>query len=792
VLKLEAPSKIQQIQILSHEYKIATKVEVFVATPNPGEDMSKTPFKRLGYLSFDSNERSNHQARELKSVHVNVPALFIRLVVHRCHVNKLNIYNQVGLVALNLIGEPIGRAPDLPPGGYLQLHPPVQREVPYYNQAAADVADLNLDIHVDTVTASKIRDLARAKDLAVANEDYDEAKRLKASIDRLKVVGQKIAQLEARKRAAVEKEDYDTAKLIKVDIDKLRSAGDAAAISSEQYVPRPNKNADDIFNRVLKGKGPPSASNVPLDDQPVRGMAAEPSMEEMAVQPDMDPGASSYQDDGAGPDSLQQEASYGGRVSQGGSYGMGNKHVAYDERPAQGRGRYTPENDSQADAGLGGARPNNSTVSDIPAPSGWPGDLPAPEPLAGATAKDAEALQELAGEYVARAFFSKNWQLRDAALTYLVGQLPSLVGQHNAFRTLVNTVKRAMKDKVANVYLGSLAAFSALIDACSAGTGGRDIQGACEACLPLLIEKLGDNNARIRDASKESIMFVAGLKDGGIRSATHVFVKPIKNQNAWRPVLGILALLQELVPLLGIGKQGDGFDLGEVMEFVGKAYNSPNADVRSTAVRVTKEVHDLVGPAIRKHMPKDINPKIKEQLDAVLGGDAMPAATVAAAAPPPARAARAPAAPKAAAPAAKGKPAGKAAAAPPPPPPPVAAPDDPRPFEAELKEREKRLGRDHPEVAESCSNLAILYNQKGDAGKAQPLYERALAIYEKQYGPDHPEVAHTLTDLAVLHLEAGRDDVGRPLLERALDIQEKALGPDHPDVLAIKDVLNSA
>jgi hypothetical protein len=40
--------------------------------------------------------------------------------------------------------------------------------------------------------------------------------------------------------------------------------------------------------------------------------------------------------------------------------------------------------------------------------------------------------------------------------------------------------------------------------------------------------------------------------------------------------------------------------------------------------------------------------------------------------------------------------------------------------------------------------------------KAQPLYERALAIYEKVYGPDHPEVAHTLTDLAVLHLEAVR------------------------------------
>jgi hypothetical protein len=43
--------------------------------------------------------------------------------------------------------------------------------------------------------------------------------------------------------------------------------------------------------------------------------------------------------------------------------------------------------------------------------------------------------------------------------------------------------------------------------------------------------------------------------------------------------------------------------------------------------------------------------------------------------------------------------------------------DDPRPFEEELKERERRLGGDHPDVAESCSNLAILYNQKGLTGE---------------------------------------------------------------------------
>ena len=75
-------------------------------------------------------------------------------------------------------------------------------------------------------------------------------------------------------------------------------------------------------------------------------------------------------------------------------------------------------------------------------------------------------------------------------------------------------------------------------------------------------------------------------------------------------------------------------------------------------------------------MPKDINPKIKEQVDAVLGGGDAPAA----AAPPPAAApraapARAPAAAAAKPPAGRGggapKPAGKAPPPPPPPPPPA-------------------------------------------------------------------------------------------------------------------------
>ena len=55
--------------------------------------------------------------------------------------------------------------------------------------------------------------------------------------------------------------------------------------------------------------------------------------------------------------------------------------------------------------------------------------------------------------------------------------------------------------------------------------------------------------------------------------------------------------------------------------------------------------------------------------------------------------------------------------------------------------REKALGPDHPHVAQSLNNLAVLYQSQGRYAEAEPLYKRALAIREKALGPEHPDVA---------------------------------------------------
>jgi len=49
-------------------------------------------------------------------------------------------------------------------------------------------------------------------------------------------------------------------------------------------------------------------------------------------------------------------------------------------------------------------------------------------------------------------------------------------GRSNAFRTLSGVVRRGMKDKLANVFLSSLATFQAVVDGFMDTVGGKDVQ----------------------------------------------------------------------------------------------------------------------------------------------------------------------------------------------------------------------------------------------------------------------------------------------------------------------------
>ncbi|MGZ3458885.1 MAG: CHAT domain-containing protein, partial [Archangium sp.] len=96
-------------------------------------------------------------------------------------------------------------------------------------------------------------------------------------------------------------------------------------------------------------------------------------------------------------------------------------------------------------------------------------------------------------------------------------------------------------------------------------------------------------------------------------------------------------------------------------------------------------------------------------------------------------------------------------------------------FERALAIWEAALGKNHPDVARTLNNLALLYANQGNYARAEPLYERALAIYEAALDKNHPDVALTLNNLALLRLAQQHLADALPLFTRALSASEEHL-----------------
>ncbi|MEO1396829.1 MAG: toll/interleukin-1 receptor domain-containing protein, partial [Cyanobacteria bacterium J06634_5] len=99
-----------------------------------------------------------------------------------------------------------------------------------------------------------------------------------------------------------------------------------------------------------------------------------------------------------------------------------------------------------------------------------------------------------------------------------------------------------------------------------------------------------------------------------------------------------------------------------------------------------------------------------------------------------------------------------------------------------LAMRKRLLGDEHPDVAGSLNNLALLYYNQGRYSDAEPLYIDALAMSKRLLGDEHPDVAGSLNNLALLYYNQGRYSDAEPLYIDALAMKKRLLGDEHPDV----------
>jgi serine/threonine-protein kinase len=103
-------------------------------------------------------------------------------------------------------------------------------------------------------------------------------------------------------------------------------------------------------------------------------------------------------------------------------------------------------------------------------------------------------------------------------------------------------------------------------------------------------------------------------------------------------------------------------------------------------------------------------------------------------------------------------------------------------LEQALEIRQRTLGQEHLEVAESLTNLGVVLKDKGDLEAAEPMLRRALAIRQKLLGEAHLAVALSLNDLGLVLRDKGKPDEAEQLHREALAMRRKLGGEEHPDV----------
>jgi centrosomal protein CEP104 len=93
VLQFPTLVHLKQVQFLAHQSKIPSRIELFSYAPDLEQrgglvsPHANIAFTRLGHFSLDDNVRTNYQARELKTVYLEQFCQYLKVVIHKNHLN---------------------------------------------------------------------------------------------------------------------------------------------------------------------------------------------------------------------------------------------------------------------------------------------------------------------------------------------------------------------------------------------------------------------------------------------------------------------------------------------------------------------------------------------------------------------------------------------------------------------------------------------------------------------------------------------------------------------------------
>ncbi|XP_048077677.1 centrosomal protein of 104 kDa isoform X2 [Ursus arctos] len=603
VLQMVERCRVRKLQLLAHQYMVPSKVEFYVSESLPGYFVpyQAERFRRLGYVSLCDNEKTGCKARELKSVYVDAVGQFLKLIFHENHVNKYNIYNQVALVAVNIIGDPadFGDENNITSReklidrylGHSGEDPALEGTCTGKPDYISPLDDLAFDMYQDPEVAQIIRKLDERKREAVQKERYDYAKKLKQAIADLQKVGERLGRYEVEKRCAVEKEDYDLAKEKKQQMEQFRSQVYEQLQLHSLVDAEPMRRPSDLPLQPLAHSASPRHQQ-PVPSLPQEESAPDSRFAEHFLQENLP----------AHPLGPCQRATVD--QSPPATDPHLNAHlqsVPYDERPL-------PASRKQPAAAAPEPEKSDTDVSEAPR-GGAAGE---PEPLTEKALREAGPAVDVLGESLVAGAYSRTWSYREDALLALHKQLMETpTGSpkeelKSTLRASVFLVRRAIRDIVTPVFQASLKLLKMIITQYIPKHKLSKLETAhcVERTIPVLLTRTGDSSARLRVIASNFIQEMALFKE--VRSLQIIpsyLVQPLKANSSTHLAMSQMGLLARLLKDLGTG--GTGFTIDNVMKFSVSALEHRVYEVRETAVRVILDMYKQHRAFILEYLPPD-------------------------------------------------------------------------------------------------------------------------------------------------------------------------------------------
>ncbi|XP_057656102.1 centrosomal protein of 104 kDa [Diorhabda carinulata] len=595
ILKLDTRCEMSKIQILSHQFMIPSKVELFLNNDDIDiiKDVANINWEYLGYITLSTNESTEFKSRELKSASVpkkNVTFLKINLLNN--HFNCLNEYNQVSLIAINILGKDINfQRPtnsDSDEGKIFDI----LNDPDYYSP----YDDLAFLMYVDVDVAKIIKEMEIKKHLAVIHERFEYARKLKITMTKLRVAGEKLAKYELEKKYAIDVEDYEKARHKKNQMEQFRSEiyeelcieqlmeYNGVCRKNDEYQEEIDSQNKNLLSPVLT-KG--------YSDKDRRSVSPHLNSQISPLHTTKHQSPKTGSPNTGSPTNIH---------SRGGSFRRRNKSAGaivkstyemYEEKPLPAL-RHSQTNEFLRECHL---EPDHKVTSK----------------LTEREKKQAALPILLFGNDLVEKFYSKHYcdkedglnSLKDELLTYDTNKLhvPNKIARGAIF-----LLHRALRDKVFSVYnLANEVIRLFFVQFVPGRVTQAEVARSVDKLLPELLTKSGDTSQRINQMAVHTILTMADCKS--VRELHIIPVhlsRPVNNSTHPRLALSRAEMVEQLIINHGIStEKQSGLTCRTLAEFGLSGLHHPAEPVRKVSERILVLVYRVNPRLVRKQLPPD-------------------------------------------------------------------------------------------------------------------------------------------------------------------------------------------